>query len=494
MKTLSFESQELILDYLTFTAPDSIERMEEFALIFSDYGFNCNVCDEARNSRYNLLQDNDNDRTVHFRIEKWEKYTVLMQFSGTNSRYIYQLLKDQFFSFSQLNCPELKIGRIDIHFLRENQKDDSNLTDFYQESKKVFKNRHKNGTAVIINNFQEQTKSLNLAGRKTDYYGRIYQKYSALKFELEVKKEKAEKLGLPLVHYSFLEFEHDLSKEFFNYWYKGLYLESSFTDWLNYRLRENYTKPNTHLVTSYLCQNFLNQATNEKLQFYRLLQFLSFIRSYQNQGQEEILNGQTYITVEFKLANFLKEVNPNSTRSTFQRAELISFFNNLQGMPPFKEQFAERKYKSILFFPVVNTIQKTSHGPWIIQIAIAEPLFDYSYPFYFPSSFLKAGNDLNLQVKLSIIRSFASDRSIKKTYSIERFFKEFENRNYSMKAKVKRQILQEFHNLLKSKIIQRRFIFVPKKNNQDILLKDNIELKDIHSSKYIYFYEIIHRI
>lgn len=382
MKTLSFKSQELILDYLTLTLPNSVERMEEFALIFSDYGFNCSVVDEARNSRYSLLQKHDNERTVHFRIENWKKNTVLMQFSGINSRYIYNLLKEEFFSFAQLNCPELKIGRIDIHFLRENQNYDSNLMDFYEESKKIFKKRNTNGIAVITHNYQDQTKSLNLGVRDSDFHCRIYQKNSSLEFELEIKKGKAEDLGLTLVNYSFLEFEHDLSKEFFNYWYRSIYLESCFTDWLNYRLRENYREPKTRVVTSYMCQNFLNQTTNEKLQFYRLLQFLSFIRSYQNQGQEEIINGQTYITVEFKLANFLKEVNSNSTRSTFQRAELILFFNNLQGMPPFKEQFAERKYKSILFFPVVNTIQKTSRGPWIIQIAIAQPLFDYSYPFH----------------------------------------------------------------------------------------------------------------
>lgn len=61
------------------------------------------------------------------------------------------------------------------------------------------------------------------------------------------------------------------------------------------------------MVTSYLQKYFLSQATSEKIQFYRLLQFTSFVRIYS--GKKEIVNGQIYITVQFRLLDFMKTVN-----------------------------------------------------------------------------------------------------------------------------------------------------------------------------------------
>lgn len=247
-------------------------------------------------------------------------------------------------------------------------------------------------------------------------------------------------------------------------------------------------------MNNWLQKNFLSQTTTEKLKFYRLLQFLSFIRRYTDRGQKIILNEQTYITVEFKLVDFIKEVNQNSISTTYQRNDFRLFFDNLQGMPPFKERFAERKYKSILFFPVVNSIQKVERGPWIIQVSVGESLLRYGYPFHFPPSFLKYSNARNLDVKLSIIESFAQENSIKKTYSIEMILNEFKKRSYSLQSKVKKDIIEEFQNLIKYKIIESRFIFVLKQNNQNIINKDTIELEDIYNSKYFYFYEIIYPI
>lgn len=309
---------------------------------------------------------------------------------------------------------------------------------------------------------------------------------SGLKFELEIKKRPAQHLGLLLLNRLYQEFEDYISKSFFKHFWKSIFLETCFTDWLNYFLRAHSNKPKRHFVTSYLQKYFLSQATSEKLQFYRLLQFISFVRTYS--GKKEIVNGQNYITVEFRLLDFMKTINCQS--NTYQRQQFLQFFNQLQSLPPFREKFTDRNFRQLLFFPVVNAIQETKRGPWIIQIAVAEPLMKDDYPFHLPPSFFTYSNAIHLDVKLSIIQALAQDYSIQKTYYVQSFLNQFAKRRHSIQAKIKRDIIYEFQNLLKYKIIESRFLFQGK-DNQPIIEKDFIEIEDLISSKSIVFYEII---
>jgi hypothetical protein len=236
---------------------------------------------------------------------------------------------------------------------------------------------------------------------------------SALRFELEIKKDPASYLGLLLLKGSYEEFEDAISRRFFNHFLKSIYLQTCFPDWLIYFLRPCFTKPKQHLVTSYLQKYFLTQASLEKLEFYRLLQFISFVRSYS--GREEIVNGQTYITGEFRLIDFMKVVD--SKANTYQRKQFLQFFELFQGLPPYQEKFADRKFRKLLFFPGVNAIQETKRGPWIIQVAVAELLMKV----HLPPSFFSYSNNISLEVKLSIILALAQESSIQKTYSVQSF-------------------------------------------------------------------------
>lgn len=240
------------------------------------------------------------------------------------------------------------------------------------------------------------------------------------------------------------------------------------------------------MVTSYFQKYFLSQVTSEKLQFYRLLQFISFVRTYS--GEKEIVNGQNYITVEFRLLDFIQTVNCQA--NTYQRHQFLQFFNQLQRLPPFREKFTDRNFRQLLFFPVVNAIQETKGGPWIIQIAVAEPLMKDNYPFHLPPSFFTYSNAIYIDVKLSIIQALAQDYSIQKTYYVQSFLNQFPKRRHSIQAKIKREIIYEFQNLLKYKIIESRFLFQGK-DNQPIIQKDFIQIEDLISSECIVFYEII---
>ena len=278
-----------------------------------------------------------------------------------------------------------------------------------------------------------------------------------------------------------------VSKKYFNRLKKSLSLQTCFTYWLLDSLRLKVTKPKTHLVGSYLKNDFLTQTNFEEFQFYSLLQFIFFIKFCPELGKEEILNDQPYITVQFQLVDFMKtlQVNLNS----YQKKQ---FFDDLMGLTPYSIQFSDQKFRKLLLFSIVNAIPQTENGPWHIKIDVPEPLMKNYYPFHFPSGFFFYNSAINLQVKLSIIRSFAKESSYQKTYLIRSFLNQYRSRSHFIQSQVKKQILDQFYYLLKAKIIQPRFQVSVNGNN--FIAKENIQLQDIQVIKVVYFYEIIYPI
>ena len=487
---INFSDERLDLDYLVFNLPSFRTRMLKVAKIFHKYGFNSRTYNTDTEKYSTILYEKTFTHWLTFTLENelWNKDNLYIYFKVSNFRRIYFFIKEGIFSISQLNCPSLSINRINIQYIRPNENPDTNLMDFSKESKQTFQTNF-NGQPAFIDKLD---KSLILGDRDSSYFVRIYsiESNSALKFELEIKKRAAKKLGLFLQRSLFTEFESMVSKKYFNRLRKSLCLQTSFTYWLLDSLRLKLTKPKTHLVGSYLKKYFLTQTNSEEIQFYQLLQFISFVRSYSELGKKEILNHQPYITVQFQLVDFMKtlQVNLNS----YQRKQFLQFFDDLMGLPPYSVQFSDQEFRKLLFFPVINAIQQTKNRPWYIKIAVAEPLMKDDYPFHFPPSFFVYTSTINLQVKLSIIRSFAKEPSSQKTYLIRSFLSQYKNRSHSIQAQVKKQILEQFNHLLKAKIIQTRFQVSVNENH--FRTKDNIQLQDIQAAKVIYFYEIIYPI
>jgi hypothetical protein len=485
---INFSDEKLGLDYLVFNLPRFRTRMLEVAEIFHKYGFNSRTYNADTEKYSTILYEETFTHWLTFTLENkpWNKDNLSIHFKGDNSSRIYFFIKRGIFSISQLNCPSLSINRIDIQYIRPNENSDTNFMDFFKESKKTFETNFK-GQPAFIDNLD---KSLILGDRHSSYFIRIYPTNSALKFELEIKKRAAKKLGLFLQRNLFTEFESMVSKKYFNHLKKSLCLQTCFTHWLLDSLRLKLTKPKNHLVGSYLKKYFLTQTNSEELQFYRLLQFISFVRSYSELGEKEMLNDQLYITVQFKLVDFMKTLQVNI--NTYQRKQFLQFFDDLMGLPPYFVGFSDQKFRKLLFFPVVNAIQEKKNGPWHIKISVAEPLLKDYYPFHFPSSFFFYSTSINLQVKLSIIRSFAEELSSQKTYLIQSFLNRYKNRSYSIQAQVKKDILEQFNQLLKDKIIQPQFKVSVNGNN--FITKENIQLQDIQEAEVILFYEIIYPI
>ena len=79
---------------------------------------------------------------------------------------------------------------------------------------------------------------------------------------------------------------------------------------------------------------------------------------------------------------------------------------------------------------------------------------------------------------------------IQKINYVQSFLNQFVKQHHSIQASIKRNIIHEFQNLIKFKIIESRFL-VQGKDKQAIIEKAVIEIEDLISLKYIIFYEII---
>ena len=359
--SINFSDKKLNLDYLGFNLPSFRPQILEVAERFYKYGFN-SLTFNLDTKKYSTIFYNKNflhSLTFILETDPWNKDNLSIHFKSINSRRIYFLIKENIFSISELNCPNISISRIDIQYIRPNQNYETNFIDFFNESKEIFQTNFVGQPAFV----GTDSKSIILGNRYSSYFVRIYsiESNSALKFELEIKKRTANKLGLFLLRSLFSEFESAVSRQYFNRLKKSLSLQTCFTDWLLDSLRLKLPKPKNHLVGSYLKKYFLTQTNLEELQFYRLLQFISFVRSYSELGKEEILNDQLYITVQFQLVDFMKSVKNNL--NSYQRKQFLQFFDDLMGLPPYSQQFSDKKFRKLLFFPVVNAIQETKNGP-----------------------------------------------------------------------------------------------------------------------------------
>ena len=255
--SINFSDEKLNLDYLGFNLPSFRPHMLEVAEIFYKYGFN-SLTFNLDTKKYSTIFYNKNflhSLTFILETDPWNKDNLSIHFKSINSRRIYFLIKENIFSISELNCPNISISRIDIQYIRPNQNYETNFIDFFNESKEIFQTNFVGQPAFV----GTDGKSIILGDRYSSYFVRIYsiESNSALKFELEIKKRAAQKLGLFLQRSLFTEFESMVSKKYFNRLRKSLCLQTCFTHWLLDSLRLKVTKPKTHLVGSYLKNYFL---------------------------------------------------------------------------------------------------------------------------------------------------------------------------------------------------------------------------------------------
>jgi hypothetical protein len=254
-------------------------------------------------------------------------------------------------------------------------------------------------------------------------------------------------------------------------------------DWMveNFRNIRVLEIPKNSLVTTYLMNlmNRIDTRLTDQEFLYKLFQLLSYIR--QLDYSFGFIVGQEYLIVSFKFTDFLEFIGAN--KNHYQLQKLGKFLKSLQTLPPMLTTISNLCFQSVNIFPYIKVFKKKS---WYVQLAIAEELYFYKFPFYFPKAFLNYQNKYQFQAQLSFLLAF-SVREIEKVFDVEEFLDQFAISNSNLR-KVRSYLLQTFVLAQDFKLIENQFLLVLKTNKVKTVTQLTTNL--ISRTKYIHFKEL----
>lgn len=116
-------------------------------------------------------------------------------------------------------------------------------------------------------------------------------------------------------------------------------------------------------------------------------------------------------------------------------------------MKPFVKVFINDSFQSFTIFPFVKTRKEFGeYGPWIIEVAVLQELYFYSYRGFFPTCFITYQLDFELQIKLQFIQSY-STKKIKKAFYLEQILDQYKQANNQKKHRLKNIFSTPFRKL-----------------------------------------------
>ena len=259
-------------------------------------------------------------------------------------------------------------------------------------------------------------------------------------------------------------------------------LDSPYTDWLieNSRKIRSVEMSENWLLTTYVQNIHFDELKNQEF-FYRLFQLLSYIKI--QESSVYWISNERYRIISFRVSEFLEFIGKEKT-NYYQIRKLVDFLESLQTLPPIRQYFSDRGFRSALIFPYLEVRRKKS---WCVELAVSERLYFYQYPFSFPKNFLICNQKYQLRVQLFFLQSF-SISSLKKEFQIEKFFQTFSVSNSKIKD-LRNYMIQLFASLESSKRIEPGFEVLLKTNQRKKVGK--LTLKLISGAKLIFCTEIL---
>ena len=487
MKKLTFESENLAVDYLTFNRdfydPKVLQEIADY--FWTTFGWSVILVDKkaGRQEPIGPIQGKGKSKVkcVINGSKYWNGLSV--QIESTYAKHFYQTMTatpDMF-----LNCPlfdfsEYSLGRIDLAFDRPLNTEDGNLCLFLEEAEKYVQEKSGNLTAKLSQSKQK----LSIGKRASPFSFRVYLKANlkSLRFELELKKVVAKRYQHELFAQQFESFEQHLVVAFFEKATKSFDLTNPYLDWLklNFRRIRKMSRQSEFRFSfeiSYLA-NEPFQTYQEIEVFYRFLQFLNFLKN--RDSKKEFSGGKFYRMIEFPLNEFLDFIE--KPRNSYQQKEASQLFKKFLWLPPIIEQFDDIAFKGYVLLPQINIIRKRYLS---VNVQILEDLYFHPYPFHFPSDLLRYNDKNDLRVKISFLKSFAI-RKIEKEFVINALLVSVNQSNYQ-KTKLKMTILSIFELVQKNKLIEPGFRIC--KMNNKIITVNKLTLPLIGQSKSIRYQE-----
>jgi len=127
MKKFTFESENLVVDYISFNIQGlgdrkQVERIAKY--FFQILGFNSTFAKGSTGNEEDLFFDFQNQHQVSFRYYLYaSEYTTYwsgtkVKFSGKNATQFYNIIKQQKFDWNLFDLKNIKLGRFDYYYFR----------------------------------------------------------------------------------------------------------------------------------------------------------------------------------------------------------------------------------------------------------------------------------------------------------------------------------------------------------------------------------------
>jgi hypothetical protein len=338
----TFESEDLVVDWISFNLQGSVAITPIANYLFQAFGFNSTITRiikgkwKSKDLNYNSI----NKFQVSFRQHQYDPEIksfwtgTKIDFSGNNATQFYKLIQQQKFNWNIFDVQRTSLSRFDLNYLRElKTNEQSQDIEIFMEK---CCHRIKTETKIRSANWRWNKKGLimQIGSRKSPNFYRVYQKNYGLKFELELKYDVLIPFQQLLFSNRIYEFEHGLSKHFYQRSFDCLNLNSYFTDWLLNWYRKIHKKK-TGLLTSYMTDKKIDSLNDKELLF-NVFRFLSFIQD--REASKQLLDDQVYYLVTFPVIDFTRYLGLNE-RSHYQRNKILEILQSLQTLQPVLDYF-----------------------------------------------------------------------------------------------------------------------------------------------------------
>ena len=437
---------------------DDLKRIKKIADYFSNT-FDCNsVFIDCKSSTQNctLIKKERSLCKAEFRVNSQKYwYGTSLSFSGNQSIYFYKTIKGKGLDWEILDFDHTNLSRIDLYYDRKFKRGDEieNFDSFLEECRSQIEKVDKRKKVIIDKGV------LRVGRRGSGNYFRVYRRPNGkdIRFELELTKSVVKNFEFYLFSNQFEKLEELLCVHFYKQAVTTFAMDSCYTDWLREsfrKIRSTQTYENC-LIATYL--STIPLETLEKQKFlYQLLQLLSYIRTLES--SVNWISNENYRMISFRVSEFLEFLGKKKT-NYYQIRKVVDFLKSLQRLPPVLEDFSTESFRSILIFPYLEVRKEKS---WKVELAIAEKVYFYRYPFYFPQDFLTYDDVYDLRAKIFFLLSF-STTELSKEFQIQEVFDQVGISRQKM-TRLRKSIVIIFEDARDLKLIEPRFTLLMKTN------------------------------
>lgn len=444
-----FETELLSVDFISFNIKRiTSQQIARLASYLQNLGFNSYQKQlDSNQSRQEINNNNSvyNQFEVYFILKiPYQKGIIQLQFPGGSGKQFYKLIKQRAIQWKKFTNPVF--SRLDIVYQRISKFNDPISTiDFINSCYIQFQELH--SSRNLLSERNQKGLILKIGNRRSSRHYRIYtnQKNNLLRFEAEMKGDLIKDFQDLLIVSSFDEhqFESKIAYQFFKYSFElfNSLNQPSHIDWLATRIRP-YQYRNLFSLELAIHSDYLNQIDykllKEKQHLITLLRLLTYVKKLKYTNKRLTSEFRQY---RFPLRDFLNYNNLNT--NSYQVKKLKTFFDLLKTNFVI-ESFSNSYYRMLVTVPEV-LVYKSEQNILMVEIWIAEELFDYLHPFLFSDVFQQKLNKHQFQVLFEIIQTYGSIH-IRKEFNIAQFL---DNYTSVLSNQHKRQIQEYFIQYLK---------------------------------------------